>query len=149
MESCAASYEPPGSVLCCYVFRRQSTRFGFYNTEIMGRVWIIALLPAWSSGQGATFYRDVLPILRARCRECHRPGGSAPMAFETYEQVRPWAKAIRDAVATRKMPPWFADPCCGHFSNDRSLSQSEIETFRKWVDDKEAQGDPRDRKSVV
>lgn len=63
------------------------------------------------------------------------------MAFESYEQTRPWAKAIRDAVSSRKMPPWFADPCCGHFGNDRSLSESEIDTFKKWVDNKEAKGD--------
>jgi hypothetical protein len=58
----------------------------------------------------------------------------APMAFSTYQQTRPWAKAIREAVATRKMPPWFADPCCGKFANDRSLTVSERETLTKWAD---------------
>src|SRR5436309_483117 len=113
----------------------------FYNIETVGRAWIIALVTPWSFGQGTTFYRDIAPILDRRCVECHRTGGSAPMPFETYEQVRPWAKAIRDAVTSRKMPPWFADPCCGHFSNDRSLSESEIDTFKKWVNAKEPKGD--------
>jgi hypothetical protein len=81
-----------------------------------------------------TFYRDVLPILESRCQECHRPGQIAPMDFSTFETTRPWAKAIRDAVRTRKMPPWFADPCCGKFGNDRSLTAAEIDTLAKWAD---------------
>jgi hypothetical protein len=56
------------------------------------------------------------------------------MAFVTYAETRPWAKAIREAVITRKMPPWFADPRYGHFSNDRSLSASEIETLVNWTE---------------
>lgn len=66
------------------------------------------------------------------------------MHFFTYEETRPWAKAIREAVATRKMPPWFADPRYGHFSNDRSLSKSEIATILTWVDAGAPAGDPED-----
>src|SRR6202167_2840152 len=91
-----------------------------------------------------TFYRDILPILQAHCQECHRPGEAAPMPFLTYQQVRPWAKAIRTAVVTRKMPPWFADPCCGKFSNDRSLTAVERDTLASWADSGAAQGDPHD-----
>jgi hypothetical protein len=80
-----------------------------------------------------TFYENVLPILENRCQECHRKGEMAPMSLTTYRETRPWAKAIRDAVQTRKMPPWFADPCCGHFSNDRSLTAAEIETLSQWA----------------
>src|ERR1051325_84655 len=69
-----------------------------------------------------TFYKDVLPILQARCQSCHRPGEAAPMSFLTYRETRPWAKAIREAVLTRKMPPWLADPHYGKFANDRSLT---------------------------
>ena len=57
-----------------------------------------------------TFNRDVLPIFQARCQSCHRPGEVAPMSLLTYERSRPWARAIKDAVLTRKMPPWSADP---------------------------------------
>src|SRR5579862_3345813 len=102
-------------------------------------------MASWSSGQeGPTFYRDVQPILEKHCQECHRAGASAPMPLVTYVDVRPWAKAIRDAVAARKMPPWFADPCCGHFSNDRSLSADEIRTLTNWAEADAAKGDPRD-----
>ena len=90
--------------------------------------------------QQVTFYRDVLPILQNRCQECHRAGQSAPMAFSTYEQTRPWAKAIGEAVRTRKMPPWFADPCCGKFANDRSLTAGERETLGRWADSGAARG---------
>src|SRR5438128_2264344 len=81
-----------------------------------------------------TFTKDVLPILQQNCQECHRPNNIAPMSFMTYESTRPWAKAIKAAVVTRKMPPWFADPNYGHFSNDRSLKQNDVDTIAKWVD---------------
>ncbi len=69
-----------------------------------------------------TFYKDVLPILQAHCQRCHRPGEIGPMPLVTYEQTRRWSKAIAQAVESRKMPPWFADPQYGRFSNDPSLS---------------------------
>ncbi len=62
------------------------------------------------------------------------------MAFSTYQQTRPWAKAIREAVRTRKMPPWFADPCCGKFANDRSLTDAERDTLARWADSGAAKG---------
>ena len=65
------------------------------------------------------------------------------MPFLTYADTRPWAKAIREQVARRKMPPWFADPCCGHFSNDRSLSQSDIDTLVAWANAGAPPGDPQ------
>src|SRR5215470_4025932 len=92
----------------------------------------------------ATFYRDVLPILQRHCQRCHRPGQIAPMPLVTYAQARPWAAAMREAVRTRKMPPWFADPQFGKFSNDPSLTPTEIETLSAWVDARAAQGNPRD-----
>jgi hypothetical protein len=94
------------------------------------------------------FYKDVLPILQNRCQECHRPGEIAPMAFLNYAETRPWAKAIREAVLTRKMPPWFADPQFGHFANDRSLSAQEIDTLLHWVDAGSQEGSPQDAPPV-
>jgi len=92
------------------------------------------LLSSVLLAQDVTFYRDVLPVLQNRCQECHRQGELAPMAFTTYQETRPWAKAIREAVVTRKMPPWFADPCCGKFANDRTLTASEREILVRWAD---------------
>lgn len=91
-----------------------------------------------------TFYKNVLPIMQNRCQECHRPGEAAPMSFLTYKEARPWAKAIREAVITRKMPPWPADPHFGKFSNDRSLSREEIDTLVAWADGGAREGDPAD-----
>ncbi len=65
------------------------------------------------------------------------------MPFRTYAETRPWAKAIRDAVVTRKMPPWFADPNYGHFANDRTLSTAEIRTLSDWADAGAPAGDPK------
>jgi len=91
-----------------------------------------------------TFYRDVLPILQTRCQQCHRPGQVAPMPFLTYKEVRPWAKSIRENVVLKRMPPWFAEPGFGPFSNDRSLSKQEVDTLVRWVDSGATEGDPRD-----
>ena len=80
-----------------------------------------------------TFYRDVLPILQEHCQVCHRAGGIAPMAFETYESTRSYAPAIREATRNRSMPPWFAEKGIGKFSNDPSLNGEEIELLaRPW-----------------
>jgi len=81
-----------------------------------------------------TFYRDVLPILQQHCEVCHRSGGIAPMPFESYPQTRLYAGAIRKAVEQKTMPPWFADSSVGHFSNDPSLSATEIATLVAWAD---------------
>ena len=88
-----------------------------------------------------TFTRDVAPILQRKCQECHRPGEIGPFSLLTYEQTRPWAKAIKAAVLERKMPPWFADPHFGKFSNDRSLSRQEIDTLVDWVNAGAPRGD--------
>ena len=81
-----------------------------------------------------TFYKDALPVLQKNCQTCHRPGESGPMSFLSYETTRPWAKAIKTAVLTKKMPPWFADPHFGKFANDRSMSQADIDTLVSWAD---------------
>src|SRR5580700_6560697 len=78
------------------------------------------------------FYKDVLPLLERHCQSCHRPGEAAPMAFVDYQSTRPWAKAMKQAVVTRSMPPWFADPHVGKFSNDRSLPESAIRMMGAW-----------------
>jgi hypothetical protein len=91
-----------------------------------------------------TFHRDVLPILQQRCQLCHRAGGIAPMRFETYEQTRPYAPAIAAAALNKSMPPWFADPHIGHFSNDPSLSAGQVAALAAWADAGGPEGDSRD-----
>jgi len=91
-----------------------------------------------------TFNKNVLPILQGNCQSCHRPGQVAPMSFLTYKEVRPWAKAVKAQVVARKMPPWSADPKYGHFINDRSLKQSEIDTLVAWADGGAPEGDAKD-----
>jgi hypothetical protein len=108
----------------------------------MNRAWISLLLVGALAGgretgraaEGVTFTRDVAPIVFAKCAGCHRPGQMAPMSLRTYENVRPWAQAIKAKVLAREMPPWRADPRFGRFLNDRSLSQDDINTLVAWVD---------------
>jgi hypothetical protein len=97
-----------------------------------------------AAADAPTFYKEVLPILQANCQSCHRPGEVAPMSLLTYEQSRPWARAIKTATASRQMPPWFADPNYGHFSNQRRLSAREIETLAAWVDNGAPAGNEAD-----
>lgn len=92
----------------------------------------------------ASFYRDVLPILEQRCQSCHRPGEIAPFALVTYQDTKPWAQEMLEAVQARKMPPWFADACCGQFQNDPSLSNRQLETIKNWVQAGAPAGDRKD-----
>ena len=93
-----------------------------------------------------TFTKDVAPILQEHCQVCHHPNTVAPMSLMTYQDARPWAKAIKAKVAAREMPPWFVDKNIGvqHFDNDTSLSDQEIATLVKWVDAGAPQGNPAD-----
>jgi len=91
-----------------------------------------------------TFYRDVLPILAQHCQSCHRAGGIAPMPFETYEETWPFAGAIRRATQEKSMPPWFADPNVGPFSNDPSLKPAEIAALAAWAEGKSPAGETKD-----
>jgi hypothetical protein len=91
-----------------------------------------------------TFYKDVLPILQNNCQSCHRAGEVAPMSLMSYEEARPWAVAMKMAVLTKKMPPWYADPQYGHFSNERALTPQQIRTLVSWVDGGAQPGDAKD-----
>jgi Copper type II ascorbate-dependent monooxygenase, C-terminal domain len=105
-----------------------------------------ALLMKRDEAVSVTFTKDVAPIIFNKCANCHRPGEVAPMALTSYQEVRPWSKAIREEVVERTMPPWFADPNTStlKFSNDRRLSQKEIETIVAWVDAGAPKGDDKD-----
>jgi hypothetical protein len=93
-----------------------------------------------------TFAKDVAPIFREKCETCHRPGQGAPMNLQTYAEVRPWARSIKERVATRQMPPWHLDKTIGiqHYANDRSLSEKQIATIVKWVTEGAPFGDKKD-----
>lgn len=109
----------------------------------------------WSgvSAQGAkaaapTFSKDVAPILYKNCISCHREGEIGPMSLVTYDEVRPWARAVRDRVNSGQMPPWFADPNYGHFTNERILSAQDKSTLNAWVAAGAPQGNKKDLPSV-
>ncbi|MGC4051686.1 MAG: cytochrome c [Paludibaculum sp.] len=108
------------------------------------RILPLVLTAAALAHAAPTFTKDVLPILRRNCQECHRPGEIGPMPLLTYEQTRPWAASIKSSVVQRKMPPWFADPHYGKFSNDRSLSRRDIDTIVAWVNAGAPKGNPGD-----
>ena len=88
-----------------------------------------------------TFNADVGQILFDNCANCHRPGQVAPMSLTSYEEARPWARAIKTKVVAREMPPWFADPRYGKFKEVLALSDAEVDAIAAWVDGGALEGD--------
>jgi hypothetical protein len=125
----------------------------FLREQFWGISVLITLTVSLSAAEASsahvrplTFARDVAPILQERCQECHREGSMAPMSFVTYDETRPWAKAIREQVIKRQMPPWHIDRTIGvqQFKNDISLTDDQINTIVRWVDSGAPLGDVKD-----
>lgn len=117
---------------------------------LLGTAVLVAGMVAASSGAPVlaagtpTFAKDVAPILYAKCVDCHRPGAIAPMSLITFDEARPWARAVKQKVMSREMPPWGADPHIGKFANDPSLSDAEMATIAAWVDGGAPEGNRAD-----
>ena len=113
---------------------------------------LLAAVPALAAAQAqagaseVTFTKDIVPILQRSCQVCHRQGEMAPMSLVTYQEVRPWARSIRNRVVNREMPPWHIDKNIGiqSFKDDPSLSDAEIAMVAAWVDNGAPMGDPAD-----
>src|SRR5256885_4575018 len=107
---------------------------------------VSGIAAAAEPARAVTFAKDVAPILQQKCQDCHQPGSIAPMSLRTYEETRPWARAIKDRVMKRQMPPWHIDKTVGvqKFKNDMSLSDEQIDTLVRWVDAGAPLGDPKD-----
>jgi mono/diheme cytochrome c family protein len=128
-----------------------SAKIGVLTVSILGMIG--AAMPAGTSAQAGgqvTFTKDIAPILQRSCQNCHRPSGVAPMSLITYEDVRPWARSIKQRTGLRNrmgvMPPWFIDKSVGiqDYKDDFSLSEAEIATIAKWVDGGALRGNPAD-----
>ena len=93
-----------------------------------------------------TFSKHIAPIFQEKCEACHRPDSIAPMSLRTFQETRPWARSIKTKVESRQMPPWHIDKTVGiqEFKHDRSLSDEQIATIVKWVDNGAPEGDPKD-----
>lgn len=121
-------------------------RSGFLRVSMLAVLG--ATVPAgWAAAQEpVTFTKHVAPILQRACENCHREGGVGPMALTTYEQARPWARAIKTRTVRREMPPWFIERNIGiqRYKDDPSLSDKEIATIAAWVDGGAARGNPKD-----
>ena len=91
-----------------------------------------------------TFNKEIVRILAKNCLGCHRAGGIAPMSLATYAEARPWAKAIKEEVLERRMPPWHAVSGYNEFANDRRLADREVDLITAWVDGGAPKGDDKD-----
>src|SRR5436853_1341713 len=98
----------------------------------LGLLLISASPPAPT--KAPTFNKDIAPILYANCVTCHRPGEVAPMSLLTFTDVRPWARDIKSKVTAHEMPPWYADPQFGDFTNKPGLTPAQIATIAAWSD---------------
>ena len=119
-------------------------------------IWFLSILATVALASGATsqagharpdppaFYKDVLPILQQHCQVCHRKEEIAPMPLVSYLQTKKYAAAIKRMTASKAMPPWFADPRFGKFSNDLSLTREQIATIAAWADAGAPRGNPSD-----
>jgi hypothetical protein len=114
--------------------------------SIVGALAIAGPALAADAPKPVTFSKDVAPIFQAKCQECHQPNSIAPMSLITFQDARPWARSIKERVATRQMPPWHIDPSVGvqKFKNDMSLTAEQVDTIVRWVDEGAPQGDPKD-----
>jgi peroxiredoxin len=90
-----------------------------------------------------TFNGQVAAVLQKHCQDCHRPGQIGPMPLLTYEDAYPWGEMIAEVVKDRRMPPWYADPRHGKFSNDRSLPAKDRDLLLAWVEQGMPKGDPK------
>ena len=120
---------------------------------IIGVALVLSASPTAQSGSAAgdvTFSKDIAPILQRSCQQCHNASGVAPMPLTTYEEVRPWSRAIktRTGLGPRAgvMPPWFVEKNIGiqKFKHDPSLTDDEIATISRWVDSGAPRGNPAD-----
>ena len=109
-------------------------------------IFVATFVSAETGTERATFTKDIAPIFQQKCESCHRPSSIAPMSLMSYQETRPWAASIREAVANREMPPWHIDKTVGiqEFKNDRSLSDEQIATIVTWIDDGAPRGKAED-----
>lgn len=121
--------------------------------RLLGLSPILAVMALAACGESATpppaalpasFHRDVAPLVQEKCGGCHFEGGIAPFPLQTYAQVFEQRHAIKAAVQSHLMPPWMADPKCNEYSEDRSLSDEQIDLLSRWVDEGGEEGDPAD-----
>src|SRR6184192_1333220 len=126
--------------------RRAMMRCIYRVLSFVGVLGVAASATAADAPKVVTFAKDVAPIFQAKCQECHQPNSIAPMSLITYQDARPWARSIKERVATRQMPPWHIDRSVGvqKFKNDMSLSDEQVDTIIRWVDAGSPQGDAKD-----
>jgi mono/diheme cytochrome c family protein len=120
------------------------SRLAYATAVLIAFLFAGSLATSQGGAATVTFSKEVAPIIYKNCAGCHRPGEVAPMSLLTYKDARPWARSIKEKVASGAMPPWHADPRYGEFSNDRRLSKKDIETIVAWVEGGAKEGDRKD-----
>ncbi|HEY6345165.1 MAG TPA: cytochrome c [Bryobacteraceae bacterium] len=129
---------------------RSVNSVGFLLSPLIAFLVPVALTGAEAtnpaSHEQVTFSKDIAPIFQAKCQECHQPNSIAPMSLITFADARPWARSIKERVATHQMPPWHIDRSVGvqKFKNDMSLTDEQVAMIVRWVDEGAPEGNPKD-----
>ncbi len=97
---------------------------------------------------GLTWHDDIAPLMARKCMSCHQAGGNAPMPLDTHQQLRALHDIVRDAVETRRMPPWPPAPCCAEYENPAALTTHERSMMLSWLDDGLPAGELRERPTI-
>ena len=120
--------------------------FKLRSLTVAAPMMLTVFLPVHTSAHDVittpiTYSREISRLIYSRCVACHRPGGTA-FSLMTYTEARPWAKAIKDEVLGRRMPPWGAIKGFGDFADDQGLTQEQLELVSDWVEGGAPEGDP-------
>jgi hypothetical protein len=117
---------------------------------MLGSIAPVSVRAQAEASTDVTYARDIAPILQRSCENCHRPNGAGPMPLTTYEEVRPWARAIKQRTGIGPhagvMPPWYMEKNIGiqKYKDDPSLSAAELSKIAKWADSGAPRGNPAD-----
>ena len=135
----------------CREWRAKNQVIAWAATRIWVPSMLLGALAACSGGKSPTdsptYYRDVKPLVQSKCTGCHQPGGIAPFALTTLDDLLAHRDQVRSAVATRTMPPWPPAKGCADYLADRSLADDQIALLTGWVDGGAPAGDSGDERS--
>lgn len=113
-------------------------------TDTLATGCLIGRVRAAKSDSPVTYSNQIARILQKNCVECHRTGEIGPFSLTDYQEAAGWADTIVEVTQSRQMPPWHASPEYGHFSNERRLSDEDLNLLKQWADAGVPEGNPAD-----
>lgn len=113
------------------------------SAETAGTVRVPRVLPPRGT-TSITFNKEIVRILQDNCQKCHHEGDIAPFPLMSYQDAFTHRVQIVTQTSSRTMPPWHVRSTCAAYEDDPSLSDADIQTLSKWVEQGAPEGDPKD-----